>query len=249
MKSVFEEYMSNQNIWKTYGNLPLFVREKELIDASIIEPAKTNAGLRVLEAGTGSGRIAFRIKEQADVSIDAFDLLPSFIDQAERFKQQNRLDVRFFVKDAADLSGLANDGYDVLVYFQQLICHIPKESLRAAVAECARVCRPGGLLLLSYAAYDNRTLDRFLDLFLAAIRRMRKEPFSRQELPYLHTNDRNGKRVLNLSFFGRHQSILYWFKNGELEQSLAAAGFDVIQRHDTQKRIVYLVCRKRIDQS
>lgn len=245
MKSVFEEYMSNQNVWKTYGNLALFENEKRLTDEYVIRPVHANGKLKVLEAGTGSGRIAFRIREKADILIDAFDFVPAFIEQAEMTRHQNGLDIRFFVKNATDLSGLETDGYDVLIYLQQLLCHIPKEELSMALSECARVCRQGGLLLLSYADYDNRSLDRLLAYLLAAVRFLRRDPLGRQELPYLHTNSKKGRRILNLSYFGSHQSVIYWFRRDELEAALAAAGFEVIQRLDELKRIVYLVCRKR----
>lgn len=247
MKSVFDEYMTNQNVWKTYGERPLFENEKRLIDEYIVKPSKTNGDLNVLDAGTGSGRVAFRIKERAAVSIDAFDFLPSFIEQAETTKKQNGLDIHFFLKDASDLSGLANGEYDVLVYFQQLLCHIPKERLKVALSELARVCKPGGFLLLSYANFDNRTMDRLLAIPLAIVRFWRNEPLTRQELPYLHTNNKQGQRVLNHTYFGPNQSIIYWFRTGELEGAVTAAGFEVVRRLDEQKRIVYLVCRKRLE--
>lgn len=245
MKSVLEEYMSNQNVWKTYGNLALFENEKRLTDEYVVKPAHDKGKLKVLEAGTGSGRIAFRIREKADILIDAFDFVPSFIEQAEMTRQQNGLDIRFFVKNATHLSGLETDGYDVLIYLQQLLCHIPKEELAMALSECARVCKPGGLLLLSYADYDNRSLDRPLAFLLAAVRLLRRDPLGRQELPYLHTNNKKGQRVLNLSYFGTHQSVIYWFRRNELEGALAATGFEVVRRLDERKRIVYLACRKR----
>lgn len=245
MKSVFEEYMSNQNIWKTYGNLALFENEKRLIDEYVIEAARANDHLKVLEGGTGSGRIAFRIKEQVNVSIDAFDFVPSFIDQAKQTREQSGLDIRFLVQDAVDLNGLADNHYDVLIYLQQLICHIPKSGLSQALSECARVCKSGGILLLSYANFDNRGLDQALDIPLAAVRFLRRDRLTRQERPYLHTNNKNGQRILNRSYFGANQSVIYWFRNGELESTLTTAGFDVIRQLDADKRIVFLTCRKR----
>lgn len=246
MKSAFEEYSSNQNIWKTYGNKPLSERERLLIDEYIVKEFHKNGHLNILDAGTGSGRISFRIKENADVDIDAFDFIPSFIEQAEITKRQKGAKINFFVRNAVDLSGLTDNGYDVLVYFQQLLSFIPREQLCNALSECTRLCKPGGLFLLSYANYDNRRIDLPLSFLLTIVRFFRKDALSKQELPYLHTNNKKGKRIINLSYFGCNQGLIYWFRNGELEDAIEAVGFEVIRSLDENKRIVFLVCKKRL---
>lgn len=246
MKSTFEDYSSKQNVWKTYGDNPLQEKENRLAEEYIVIPFKSGCNPRILEAGTGSGRISFRIKEKADIYIDAFDLLPSFIEQAEKNKVKSGLDIHFYVKDAVNLAGFTDNGYDVLIYLQQILSIIPKSELHSALSECARVCKPGGLLILSYANYDGRGADRLLSSLLSVIRFFRKDSLSSQELPHLHTNNKKGKRVINLSYLGSNQSIVYWFRKIEIEDALFAAGFDVIRRLDEDRRITFLVCKKHL---
>ena len=102
--------------------------------------AERVAGMNVLDAGCGEGYGASILAGRA-TKVLGIDLDRDVIDHAsERYPN-----VRF---EAGDLSTLAfpDGSFDAIVSFQ-VIEHL--QSPRGFVTECARVLRPGGLLVLS----------------------------------------------------------------------------------------------------
>jgi ubiquinone/menaquinone biosynthesis C-methylase UbiE len=102
-------------------------------------------GMRVLEIGCGRGvgaEIIFRRFGAREVH--AFDLDPDMVGKARRRLSKYPAErLRLFVGDAAAIE--AEDGsYDAVVDFN-IIHHVP--GWRRAVAEVARVLRPGGLFV------------------------------------------------------------------------------------------------------
>ncbi|MGH2784968.1 MAG: methyltransferase domain-containing protein [Actinomycetota bacterium] len=98
------------------------------------------AGMDVLDAGCGEGYGSAMLAARA-ASVVGVDLERDVIEHAaERYPG-----VRFETGDLATL-GFADASFDAVVTFQ-VIEHM--QSPRGFVAECARVLRPGGLLVLS----------------------------------------------------------------------------------------------------
>ncbi|GLW66049.1 type 11 methyltransferase [Actinomadura rubrobrunea] len=138
-------------------------------------------GARALEIGCGSGYGVQLILERFGAGrVDAIDLDPAMVTRARRRLARYRGRVRVGVADATDLTGLVpRDGTYDAVFDNGIIHHIPE--WRKAVAEVARVLRPGGLfyfgevtahalarpsyrLLFDHPEHDRFTGRRFLDV-------------------------------------------------------------------------------------
>ncbi|HIW73226.1 MAG TPA: methyltransferase domain-containing protein [Firmicutes bacterium] len=103
----------------------------------------------VLEVGCATGRYALafadRVKEYHGI-----DLHPGHIAFfRRRIRERGLSHVHAAVGDATRLDGVGDGRYDVVMAFGPLY-HLPEAEREAAFAECARVCRPGGILLFSY---------------------------------------------------------------------------------------------------
>jgi ubiquinone/menaquinone biosynthesis C-methylase UbiE len=102
-------------------------------------------GMRVLEIGCGRGVGAEIIFERFGArEVHAFDIDPDMVEKARgRLSKYPPGHLRLFVGDAAAIEA-DDSSYDAVVDFG-IIHHVP--GWRRAVAEVARVLRPGGLFL------------------------------------------------------------------------------------------------------
>ncbi|MFD0691407.1 class I SAM-dependent methyltransferase [Actinomadura fibrosa] len=103
------------------------------------------SGSRILELGCGSGYGSQLLLDEVEAAhVDAIDLDPAMVARARRRLAPYRGRARVGVADATDMAALTPvDGcYDVVVAFGTLH-HIP--DWQAALAEVARLLRPGGV--------------------------------------------------------------------------------------------------------
>ncbi len=102
-------------------------------------------GLEVLDLGVGAGRTTPRLCAGA-----ARYLGVDYAEAMVRHCQQAFPALDFVTLDATDLHALADASFDRVVFSFNGIDSIPTRVARArCLAECARVLRPGGVLLLS----------------------------------------------------------------------------------------------------
>jgi SAM-dependent methyltransferase len=102
---------------------------------------------RILEAGCGTGHFALRVAREFRCRMDLADLAREGLDYA----RANGLD-RLVRADIRALP-LADAQYDCVLSLDVLI-HLERGTERVAVAELARMLRPGGLLMIRVAALD-----------------------------------------------------------------------------------------------
>ncbi|OMB98490.1 methyltransferase type 11 [Mycobacterium sp. NS-7484] len=121
-------------------------------------------GREVLEIGSGSGDIAARLRQaNPDLAITATDFDPAMVRAAAR-RLQAFPDVTVRAADATDLP-FADDSFDSVVSCLMLHHIVDWES---AVAEIARVLRPGGV----FTGYDLTRTP-----MATAIHRLDRSPF------------------------------------------------------------------------
>ncbi|MGD8859633.1 MAG: class I SAM-dependent methyltransferase [Myxococcales bacterium] len=96
-------------------------------------------GRRVLEVGCGTGLILSRLAEAADEAWGV-DLSPGMLQSARR----RNLNV---VLGSASALPFPDDSFDLVCSFK-VLAHVP--DIRAAVADIARVTRPGGQMILEF---------------------------------------------------------------------------------------------------
>jgi ubiquinone/menaquinone biosynthesis C-methylase UbiE len=131
-------------------------RYHDLLDDLEVELAAPWArGARLLEVGCGTGLILRRLGEYAAHAVGV-DLSPGMLARA----RARGLDVR---EGSATALPFADASFDVAVSFKTL-AHVP--DLPRALAEMARVVRPGGVLIAEL--YNPRSLRRLAKRWLPA---------------------------------------------------------------------------------
>jgi len=115
------------------------------------------AGLRVLDVGCGGGLIAEPLA-RLGARVAGLDPAPETIEAARRHAAAQGLDIAYRAGRVEDLAAEA-ETFDALVCLE-VVEHVPDPA--AFLAACARLVRPGGLMLLS-------TLNRTLKAYLLAI--------------------------------------------------------------------------------
>lgn len=113
------------------------------------------AGRTVLDLGCGVGRLLPRLALAAE-RVVGVDLAPGMLDRArKRIAGLGNAEVRLGGVDAVDLQ---DGSVDVVVCFG-VFEHVPSEHRHAALAEIARVLKPGGTLLLELNNADSALLS------------------------------------------------------------------------------------------
>jgi ubiquinone/menaquinone biosynthesis C-methylase UbiE len=134
----------------------------------------------VLEAGIGTGRNLEFYPQ--NVNLTALDFSESMLAHARSRVSKARCTVNFVQADVARMDSIAPSSYDwVLAFF--LCCVLPEELQEQAIAELARVLKPGGKFRLLEMRYsDNAELRRRQDLFTPFVEKVYGARFDRNTL-------------------------------------------------------------------
>lgn len=203
---------------------------------------------KILEAGTGGGRISYELEKMGFSDITAYDYVEKMVESAKLKNPATR--IRFLVADATELSVLPSMGYDRLIYLQQIISFIPKEKIQTAFNEAYRLLKPEGIIIFSFLNWNGRSINPFLSLILNTVRFLRNNPLCRQSLPWLRVG---GKPNWNL--FSPNQPQTYWFKRSEIVHLLESVGFNIVEiktssdfTFSSSEGMLYIVCQKKTNQ-
>lgn len=115
------------------------------IDPVMLKAIGTVRGKKVLEIGCGNGYFA-RMLARVGAKVTAIDVSPKFIRIAREQERTERLGVRCYVRDAADLKGIRSGQFDLIVSNMALM-DIPR--FRQAIREASRVVKRGGRFVFS----------------------------------------------------------------------------------------------------
>ena len=133
----------HQRIWDAGAYEPLVPLLRDLHER-FLEHLAPRPGERLLDVATGTGAIALGAA-RAGARVTGLDISPSLIDTARRLAKQEGLEIRFDVGDAEDLP-YADASFDAVCSCIGVMFAPHHET---AARELARVCRPGGRLLLA----------------------------------------------------------------------------------------------------
>ena len=129
------------------------------------------AGDRVLEIGAGAGRFT-QILGRIGARVWVADISPGQLELNRRFASEYGFEAAVADRrqvDICDLSGYEDDAFDAVVAYGGPLSYV-LDRRDAALAECLRVLRPGGALLLSVMSLwgsAHRRLDGVLDMAVA----------------------------------------------------------------------------------
>lgn len=108
----------------------------------VIEALALRPGMRVLELGSGSGRLAVQIKQQhPDVHVSALDADASMISRARRNADRAGVDIAFH---EGDMTRLPDLGTFDRVYSTMVFHHLSPQAKGEALTAARAVLGPGG---------------------------------------------------------------------------------------------------------
>lgn len=151
---------------------------------------------RVLEAGVGTGR---NLKYYpADVDLTAIDLSPAMLRRASRRAEVSARSVDLRHEDAAVMGSVPSAHFDWVV--STFLCCVMPDSLQPqAIAQFARVLRPGGRFRLLEIVYSRQPwIRRRQKLFAPFVEKVYGARFDRQTLS--HVRESRELRVDNTFF-------------------------------------------------
>ena len=172
------------------------------------------AGDRVLEVGAGAGRFT-QILAQLGARIVVSDLSPVQLtlnkQQANEYGYADSIEA-WGQMDMCDMSGLMDNSFDCVVAYGGPFSYV-LDQRDIALAECIRVLRPGGLLILSVISLWGST-HRNLDRMLGISPSINKQIISTGDiLPGMITD---------------YEQSFHMFRAGELRGWLERAGLQVL---------------------
>lgn len=177
-----------------------------------------------LEGGCGGGRIVRALAKRGFGTLSGFDFSPEMIAAARARDPQGA-----FAFDVADATALPypDSSFGQAVYLQQVLCLIEAaEGRRTAIAEMARVLRPGGVAVLSVLCLEGRRspAQRAYLGWLRASRALRREPRPLQLMPRLRLRGRASAGALRDA-----GPYVWWYRAAEAERALIEAGLEVVE--------------------
>ncbi len=119
-------------------------------------PLLRRPGLRVLEAGCGTGALTFAVHDAATrrgaplAALDAFDLTPAMLDRLRSARDRRRLaNVALVEADVLALDALPPSWRDYdLVVTASMLEYVPRDRFAEALTGLRARLRPGGTLVL-----------------------------------------------------------------------------------------------------
>lgn len=245
-KTSNKEVYSEQELecWAQRANEDLILPEKYLISKYLI-----NKNAKVIEAGTGGGRIAFNVERMGFSDIVAFDFVPEMIEYAKEQQKIRHSGIKFYVADAADLQIFERNTFDYLIYLQQIICFIPENLIEKALKISYEIAAEGAIAIFSFLYWNGRMLNSFISAMVNLFRLLRREPFNKQSLPWLKFNQK-----INWSFLKKGQATNYWVKKEEIISLISEAGYSIIEiktsgeilnLRNKNSGMLYIVCEKQ----
>ncbi len=146
----------------------------------------SDLGGEVLEAGVGTGR---NLKYYpAGVNLTALDFSPAMLRKASKRCREAACTVRFVHEDACRMESIPSCSCDWVVAFF-LCCVLPDDLQGQAIAEFARVLKPGGgFRLLEMRYSDSPKLRKRQDFFTPFVETVYGARFDRNTLTHVRSN-------------------------------------------------------------
>ncbi len=163
---------------------------------SVIESGKVKPGL-TLDLGCGLGAKAIYLAKKR-FKVTGIDISPTAIKFAKEKAKREKVEIRFIVADAVDLSFLSNKKFDFVLDWANL--HgIPKSKRKKYINEVAKHTKKGGRLLLrcfskegvkkefarrsvgSIYLFSKKEIQQLFGAYFKILETNKSKPFKRQK--------------------------------------------------------------------
>ena len=141
----YENYDEDGRLFRDKAHLPEFLTTVRYFDRLF------KTGSRVLDACAGPGKYSFYLADKGHI-VTACDLAEHHVKIIKSKPNAGVLE-EISVCNVLDLSRFDENSFDVVLCMGALY-HLPTEGEKTqAIRECTRVCKPGGLVAMSYLNY------------------------------------------------------------------------------------------------
>ena len=145
IKKYYENYDEDGRLFRDKAHLPENLTTIRYFDR-LFEP-----GSRILDACAGTGRYSFYLADKGH-KVTACDLVEHHVNTIKAKSDAHKLEDTA-VCNVLDLSQFEDNCFDVVLCMGAMYHLSSDDEKERAIRECARVCRPGGLVVLSYMNY------------------------------------------------------------------------------------------------
>lgn len=131
---------------------------------SILNFLPLEAGIKILDLGTGSGYLSFPIaKKYPNISIVGLDIVEKALEVNRiRAKEENIKNISFITYDGIDFP-FADDAFDMVIS-RYALHHFP--DIQKSISEISRVIKQGGFLFISDPTPNVNDTSRFVDGYM-----------------------------------------------------------------------------------
>ena len=145
IKSYYENYDEEGRLFRDNAHLPEYLTTIRYFD-KLFAP-----GSQILDACAGTGKYSFYLADKGH-KVTACDLVEYHVDAIKSKPEADKL-ADIMTCNVLDLSPFTDDIFDVVLCMGAMY-HLPSDNEKTqAIRECTRVCKPGGLVVLSYLNY------------------------------------------------------------------------------------------------
>ncbi|GAA4898856.1 hypothetical protein GCM10023311_25010 [Flaviramulus aquimarinus] len=200
--------------------------KKELlpIEDYLIKKYLLNKKGKVLEAGTGGGRIIFEVEKFGFTTLDAFDYVENMIKFCNEKKKKINSSINFRVADTANLIDYNDNEFDYLIYLQQVLCFMNEDLMTQSLKEAYRIGKNDSTYLFSFLNWNVKFYNPILSCLVNLFRIFRNEKTNKYKLPWLKIGNK-----FNWKFLNANQPQNIWFKEDRIIKTLRNSGFSIIE--------------------
>ena len=214
------------------------------IEKYFIQKYLSNKKGKVLEAGTGGGRIIFEIENLGFNDLYAFDYVEKMISICNEKKKSFNSTINFKVADAINLFEYPDKQFDYFIYLQQILCFIGKENVPIALKEAHKLGNEDAIYLFSFLNWNSKWYNPILSLLVNFFRILRNQKISKYEFPWLKIDEK-----LNWKFLSKNQPVNLWFKEQAVIDLLSKNGFSILElksqlNSDDKIGHIHVACHK-----
>ncbi len=208
-----------------------------------------NKNSKLIEAGTGGGRIIFEIEKLGFTKLEAFDFVEDMVTFCEEKKKKLNSNIEFKLADAAKLSSYETNTFDYLIYLQQVLCFVDKDLFLQSLNEAHRIGKEKSIYIFSFLNWESKFYNPLLSWMVNFFRIIRNQKKLKYQLPWLILDGKFNWKILN-----SNQPLNLWFKKENIIKILNDNGFNIVElingeyttdENDSKSGHLYIVCQKK----